>query len=245
MSRTALFGLAVVLLAGGVLLIAPPLARSFRAKPAVEARAVVTVPDESVTEQKVPPTIMTEYTLTERSGREFRSTELDGTVHVANFFFSACPSECPRQTAEVATLDRDFGPRGVRFVSISCDPERDTPAKLREYADGFNADKQRWVFLTGDFDYIRKLAAEVYLTAVPERMAHRPHLLVVDKWGKLRGSFSWKKPEELASMRELLEQTLAETEPPGADSGEEQASEEQASEEPATKDAKITKEDEE
>ena len=144
---------------------------------------------------------MTEYTLTERSGREFSSTELDGKVHVANFFFSACPSECPRQTAEVARIDRDFGPRGVHFVSISCDPERDTPAKLREYADGFNADKQRWVFLTGDFDYIRQVAAAIYSTAVPERMVHRPHLIVKDKWGKVRGSFSWKDAQELAAMR--------------------------------------------
>lgn len=227
MSRTALIGLAVVLLAGGILLIAPQLAKSFRAaRPPAQAEVIDTVPDDSFQQQQEQPEWMTEYTLTERSGREFRSTELAGKVHVANFFFSACPSECPRQTAEVATLDRDFGPRGAHFVSISCDPERDTPAKLREYADGFNADKQRWVFLTGDFDYIRKAAAEVYFTAVPERMAHRPHLIVVDKWGKVRGSFSWKKPEELAAMRELLEQALAETEPPAADSSEVQATNE-------------------
>ena len=123
-----MFGLAVALFAGGILLVAPPLARSFRAKlPAVEQKKVVTVVDDSF---EVPPGLLTEYSLTERSGRKFFSRELAGKVHVANFFFSMCPRECPRQTAEVAQIDKDFGPRGAYFVSISCDPERDTTLKL-------------------------------------------------------------------------------------------------------------------
>lgn len=211
MNRTAVFGLAVVLLAGGVLLVASPLARSFR-KPAVEAKKVEIVVDESYQEE---PGILTEYTLTERSGRKFHSKELDGKVHLANFFFSMCPRECPRQTAEVARIDNEFGPRGVRFVSITCDPERDTPLKLQEYANGFNADRERWSFLTGEFEYIRRVAAEIYQLGLPPTpMAHTPHLIIVDKWGEIRGRFSWQSPEEMKELRELLETTLAETEPP-------------------------------
>lgn len=232
MSRTALFGLAVVLLAGGILLVAPPLAKSFR-KPAFETRKVETIVDESYQEK---PGILTEYTLTERSGREFHSKELAGRVHVANFFFSMCRVECPRQTAEVAQVDKEFGPRGVRFVSITCDPHQDTPLKLQEYANGFNADRERWSFLTGDFEYIRKVAAEIYEIGLPPTpMAHTPHLIVVDKWGEIRGRFTWQNPDEMKALRELLEQTLAETEPPAADS----------SEEPTTKETKGTIEDDE
>lgn len=212
MSRTATFRLAVVLLAGGILIVALPLMTRFRAKPpAVEAKKTETLVDDSF---KLPSGIITEYTLTERSGREFHSKELAGKVHVANFFFSMCRSECPRQTAEVARIEKEFGPRGVYFVSISCDPEHDTPLVLQEYANGFNASRERWLFLTGNFDYTRKVAVEIYQTPLPERLRHTPHLIVVDKWGKTRKRFSWKNPDELKALRELLETTLAETEPP-------------------------------
>jgi len=210
MSKAAVMGLLTIFVAGGLLLLAPKLMLQLR-RPAVEAKRLASERDESF---QVDPDWLTEYELTERSGRRFHSSELAGKVHVVNFFFTACPTACPLQTQQVQELDREFGERGVHFLSISCDPERDTPATLKAYADRYQADPERWLFLTGDFDYTRRVAAEIYWTPLPQRMAHREELVAVDKWGKVRGSFKWNDPAEVTELRELLNQLLAETEPP-------------------------------
>jgi len=210
MSRTGLFVLAVVLLAGGLLLLGPQLAGRHRASPVVETKTLSVERDESFPSTEA---WLTKYTLTERSGKKFNSETLAGKVQVVNFFFTACPTACPLQTQKVQELDREFGPRGVRFLSITCDPDTDTPAVLQQYAKKYNADSNRWLFLTGGMLYTRRVASEVYRVPL-ERFLHVEKLIVVDKWGKVRGYFFWNNPEQIASMKKLLTTLLAETEPP-------------------------------
>ncbi|MEO8493642.1 MAG: SCO family protein [Planctomycetota bacterium] len=203
--------MAIVLLAGGLLLIVPQLVgRSREAATIAETKILGVEKDKSF-----PSTEdwLTKYTLTERSGKQFNSETLAGKVQVVNFFFTSCPVACPLQTAKVQELDREFGPRGVHFLSITCDPDNDTPAVLSRYAKKYDADPERWVFLTGDFTYIRKVAGEVYLSPL-EKGFHREDFVVVDKWGKVRGSFLWNHPEEIVKMKALLTTLLAEQEPP-------------------------------
>ncbi len=169
---------------------------------------------------KEPPPItedwLTNYELTERSGRQFRSQDLDGKVHVVSFFFARCPTACRLQNGRVQELAEEFGDAGVVFVSITCDPSNDTPVALQDYAKLFNADPQQWLFLTStDINYIRRVGAEVYFLSV-EKQSHSERLLVVDRWGKIRGGFHWNRPEEIRNMRRLLKELLAETEPPPA-----------------------------
>ncbi len=210
MSRTGIFVLAIVLLAAGLLLVGPQLAGRHRATPAVETKTIRAEKDESFQSTEA---WLTRYTLTERSGKKFDSETLAGKVQVVNFFFTACPVACPLQTQKVQALDREFGPSGVHFLSITCDPDTDTVAVLQQYAAKYDADPDRWLFLTGDFPYIRRVAAEVYWSPLTER-GHREDFVVVDKWGKVRGSFPWNHPEEIVSMKQLLTTLLAETEPP-------------------------------
>lgn len=211
MSKTGLFAVAVVLLAGGLLLIVPQLVgRNREAAPIAETKILGVEKDDSF-----PSTEkwLTKYTLTERSGKQFNSETLAGKVHVVNFFFTSCPVACPLQTQKVQELDREFGASGVHFLSITCDPDTDTAAVLQQFAKKYDADPERWLFLTGDFPYIRRVAAEVYWSPLSER-GHREDFVVVDKWGKVRGSFLWNHPEEIVKMKELLTTLLAEEEPP-------------------------------
>ena len=208
---TGLFAVAVVLLAGGVLLIVPQLIRSNRgAAPIAKTKTLRVEKDEDFPSTEA---WLTKYTLTERSGKQFDSETLSGKVQVVNFFFTACPTACPLQTQKVKELDREFGPSGVQFLSITCDPDTDTPAVLQQYANKYDADPDRWVFLTGDFPYIRRVAAEVYWSPLSER-GHREDFVVVDKWGKVRGNFPWNDPAQIGELKELLTKLLAETEPP-------------------------------
>lgn len=108
-----------------------------------------------------------DFALTERSGRRVTRADLQGLVWVANFFYTTCPDTCPLQSAKMARLQQDFADdRAVRLVSISVDPEHDTPAVLQDYAQRFGADPERWLFLTGDKTAIYRLAQEGFRLSV-------------------------------------------------------------------------------
>jgi len=209
MNKTAKLAIAFVLLVGGVLALVTAAARS-RREPSVALKPLAT---QTVARQGAGE-LLTEYALTEQGGRPFHSTDLAGTPHVVNFFFASCPSYCRMQTMEVQKLVAEFGPQGVVFLSITCDPQNDTPAALKTYADMFNAKPDQWKFLTGDMLLWRRIGGEMYSVHV-DTQTHSEHLIVVDKWGQPRGRFAWRNhPEEMAELKALLPKLLAETEPP-------------------------------
>lgn len=116
-----------------------------------------------------------EFSLVERSSRQVTLADLRGKVWIANFIYTHCTETCPLQSAVVARLQAEFSEEpGLRFVSITVDPEQDTPAVLAEYATRFGADPERWLFLTGDKRIIRRLAVEGFRLGVEERKASGP-----------------------------------------------------------------------
>lgn len=157
-----------------------------------------------------PP--LTEFELTERSGKTFRSEELKGQIWVASFFFTSCGSNCRMLNMKVAELQREFGSRGVRFISISCDPQVDTPRVMAQYADMFNADANQWLFLTGDLQYSRRIGQDMLHVSVNER-SHVDQLIVIDAEGESRGAFLALQADQFQLVKTLLEELLAESSP--------------------------------
>ncbi|WP_425616872.1 SCO family protein [Anatilimnocola sp. NA78] len=191
---------------------------------------------------KLPPpsagdVYLKEFTLTERDGSKKGTADLAGKVNVTNFFFASCPAECKRQNAQFEIIQREYGPKGVQFLSITCDPELDTPSYLAQHARQFDIanDGQAWWFLTGDLTYIRRIAEEIYRVPL-KRYTHTEKFEVRDKWGHPRGSFSWKEPASLAELKLTLDRLLAETEPPAevVKAAEERATQIKQAEEAAT-----------
>lgn len=154
-----------------------------------------------------------EYELTERSGKKVGSADLAGKVQVVDFFFSSCPQTCFLQNTEFAAVHREYGPKGVQFVSITCDPDVDSPSKLRDYATRFQGVADSWWFLTGELGYVQRVSAEYYEVPL-QRFTHVEYFLAIDKWGNRRGKFHWKNSTEIAQLKLLLDQLLKETEPP-------------------------------
>jgi protein SCO1/2 len=187
--------------------------------PAVEVQTVRTGIDRDY-EIKPPSAdepILTEFTLTERTGRKLGTADLAGRVSVTNFFFTHCPAECLKQQRAFEIVQREYGPQGVQFVSISCDPENDTPSRYQKYVAeqrfDIAKDGEAWWFLTGDLGYIRRIAAEIYQVPL-ERFTHTEKFEVRDKWNNPRGSFSWKDGKSLVDCKLMLDKLLKETEPP-------------------------------
>ena len=148
------------------------------------------------------------FALTERSGRLVKSEELLGEPYVVCFFFSTCPGTCKRQSSEMRLLQSKFKGKPIRLVSISVDPEVDTPEALTEYANSFNADKDRWLFLTGALDDIIKVGTEMFFLPGVEKRGHPDRFCLVDAKGDLVGSYVWLDPDAreqlIAHIEELL-----------------------------------------
>jgi cytochrome oxidase Cu insertion factor (SCO1/SenC/PrrC family) len=110
-----------------------------------------------------------DFSLIERDKRTVTRSHLVGKVWVANFIYTRCTDTCPLQSARMAALQKDFpGEPDLRFLSISVDPKRDTPAVLAMYAARYDADRERWWFLTGDKPAIYALIQEGFRLGVED-----------------------------------------------------------------------------
>ncbi len=156
---------------------------------------------------------LTDFTLTERNGKAVRWSDLVGKLRVVSFFFSSCPANCLQQNMKVREIERAYVGKNVVCVSITCDPDIDSPERLNEYSVKLEATKDQWLFLTGKLIYIRRVASEIFSVAL-DKQTHTERLIVCDKWGKVRGSFLWNKLDEMAQLRILVDKLLTETEPP-------------------------------
>jgi cytochrome oxidase Cu insertion factor (SCO1/SenC/PrrC family) len=162
-------------------------------------------PEAQPVKHEGPP--LTEFALTASDGEEFRSTELEGKVWVASFFFSRCASNCRALNMQVAELQREYGDRGLEIVSISCDPQYDTPEVLAQYAEAFNAKPDRWRFLTGEMQYVERVGHDMFELPIRKQW-HEDHLVVIDGEGTRRGEFHVRQPEQFERLRKLLDELL-------------------------------------
>lgn len=206
MSRTAMLAASLLLLTAGILCLL--VANRYRMR-SVES-AGTTPANPAVL---APTEALNEFTLTDQTGAPFGTQQLQGQVHVVSFFFATCPSVCRSENQKLQILCERWGDRGVKFVSITCDPETDTPSALNTYARIFNANPEHWKFLTGELQYIRRIGAEMY-SALVDKQTHSERLIVVDRWGQVRGRFHWNKPEEVSKMEAMFADLLEEKSPP-------------------------------
>lgn len=133
-----------------------------------------------------------EFTLTTQDGSRLRLADLHGKVLAVTFIYATCKDSCPLLTAKMALLQRklgkDFGSR-VRFVSITVEPEIDTPAVLSAYAKQFDADPSGWSFLTGSSSEIQDVVRRYGAFARRFKPGDVDHLFLtslVDRKGMLR-----------------------------------------------------------
>ncbi len=150
------------------------------------------------------------FQFTERSGTEITDATLADKVWIGSFIFTRCSLSCPRITSIMKSLQSRLAGDDVKLVSISVDPEHDTPAVLNEYAKRFDADPDRWWFLTGPRDAIYEMINQkFYLTAMTnpapdpegrdEAVIHSDRLALVDR-GVVVGLFDTSDASALESL---------------------------------------------
>jgi len=141
------------------------------------------------------------FTLTNQEGNVTTLTDLTNRVWVADIIFTRCAGECPRMTAQMKSVEDNLpADSGARLVTLTTDPDYDSPAVLKRYGEHFGADFSRWTFLTGTKGEIAGLAANgLKLSAVPipvqdqknpvDLFIHTSIFVLVDKHAQLRGIF--------------------------------------------------------
>jgi protein SCO1 len=192
--------LAVLVIALGLLVWATPV-QAHEAKHAHEERRLPTIgaaPDSALTSQ---------------DGAEVTLGSLRGKVIAVSFIYTSCPDICPMLSDKLArvqdALGEDFGTR-IAFLSITVDPEHDTPGVLKEYAEALDADLAGWTFLTGQPAAVREVARRYGVAVAPAADGGVDHTLLtklIDRQGDMRVQYLGYRfdPEEF--RRDL--QTLA------------------------------------
>ena len=116
------------------------------------------------------PIALASAALTDQDGRPLKIADFRDKTLVLNFIFTSCPSVCPRETQALSEVQRRLpaalGER-VRFVSVTVDPERDTPRALKEFALARSADLNRWSFVRANGLETSALVKELGVFAPP------------------------------------------------------------------------------
>jgi protein SCO1/2 len=151
----------------------------------------------------VPP-----FELTAENGQQFGSQQLAGRVWVVNFMFTTCNGPCPRMSSQMRKLQTTFKEvSDITLVSITVDPENDTPSALKLYAERFQADPERWHFLTGEKQTLNALSKDTFqlsdIGVVPE---HSTRFVLVDRKSRIRGYYDSSDQE---TMSQLVKDALA------------------------------------
>jgi protein SCO1/2 len=196
-------------LAAGLLALASACGDSREAEPGLVGRSGSFAEPEPEEARDPAP----QFALTDQEGRPFRSESLRGRAAVVDFIFTSCGGPCPIQTGIHAALQRRLPPElraRVAFVSISVDPEHDTPERLRDYARARGADLSDWSFLTGPRAEIDAVARGfgIGATRAPDgELLHTTATLLLDPEGRIARRLTGVEhgPAELeAALRELL-----------------------------------------
>jgi protein SCO1/2 len=161
-----------------------------------------------------------DFTLIERSGQPFGLNDLRGQIWVADFIFTNCAGTCPIMTTAMTDIQKTALAEkldDVKLVSITVDPERDTPEVLQRFADGYGALKDRWYFLTGDGAAIQQLANKGFLLSAAtsggsaeEPIIHSNRFVLVDRQGHIRGYYDGTDEEGVAQLLKDLKRLYKE-----------------------------------
>ena len=136
------------------------------------------------------------FSLFNQRGEVVTNDSFKNKILVVDFFFSHCPSVCPKMTQNLKLVQNAFADKSTILInSFSIDPERDSVARLAHFASRFQV-SGNWNFLTGKKEVIYRLARKIYMVDAsegdggPEDFIHSDKLVLVDPFGRIRGFYN-------------------------------------------------------
>lgn len=144
---------------------------------------------------------------------------LDKKIYVSDFFFTSCPTICPKMKTQMSRLYKYFkGNNSIAFLSHTIDPRHDTVPVLWEYAKSLGVTDNYWFFVTGEKEKIYEVGMKGYMATAKEDSTadggfiHSGAFILVDKLLRVRGIYDGTKPEEVDRLQDDIEILLKEKE---------------------------------
>ncbi len=153
-----------------------------------------------------------EFNFTDSQGNEISRLDLDGKVWVADFIFTTCTMACPVLTGNMNLIHKAFKNNdNIRIVSISVYPEYDTPQVLSDYASQYDANTNRWHFLTGPEENVQDVIKNGFKMGDYEDIIfHSEKFALVDQKNRLRGYYNGMQTDDVTRLKKDMEKLLKE-----------------------------------
>ena len=153
----------------------------------------------------IPP-----FEFVDSDGKVVSKDNLLGKVWGADFIFTTCTMACPVMTGNMNLIHKSFKNNDqVRIVSISVYPEYDTPEILKEYASRYNANTNRWHFLTGPEENVKHVIKNGFKMGDYEDIIfHSEKFALVDKNGNIRGYYNGIKTDDMKTLKKDMKVLL-------------------------------------
>lgn len=153
-----------------------------------------------------------DFSLTNQNGKTITQKDYKDKIYIADFFFTTCPSICPKMTANMEVLQENILKYGdVKLLSHTVTPEIDSIPVLKAYALGHHVNDSIWNLVTGPKKEIYDLARKSYLAAKSTGdggkydMIHTENFVLIDKQKRIRGFYDGTNPEEIGKLLHDLE----------------------------------------
>ena len=154
-----------------------------------------------------------DFEFTDSNGETITREDMEGKVWVADFIFTTCTMACPIMTGNMNIIHKSFkDDNNVRIISISVYPEYDTPEVLKEYASRYNANTDRWHFLTGPEESVKNIIKTGFKIGDYEDIIfHSEKFALVDVNGNIRGYYSGMETEDMSKLKKDIKRLLRES----------------------------------
>ena len=154
-----------------------------------------------------------DFEFTDSNGETITREDMEGKVWVADFIFTTCTMACPIMTGNMNLIHKSFkDDNNVRIISISVYPEYDTPEVLKEYASRYNANTDRWHFLTGPEESVKNIIKTGFKIGDYEDIIfHSEKFALVDLRGNIRGYYSGMETEDMSKLKKDIKRLLRES----------------------------------
>ena len=169
---------------------------------------------ESITLDDLPISgSVPDFEFTDSNGETITRKDMEGKVWVADFIFTTCTMACPIMTGNMNLIHKSFkDDNNVRIISISVYPEYDTPEVLKEYASRYNANTDRWHFLTGPEESVKNIIKTGFKIGDYEDIIfHSEKFALVDVRGNIRGYYSGMETEDMSKLKKDIKRLLRES----------------------------------
>ena len=156
------------------------------------------------------------FSFTDQDSTQVDSSTINGKIFVADFFFTSCPSICPKMMKEMdAVYEKYKTNKDVIILSYSIDPNRDSVARLKRYEKKIGFSSSKWHLLTGNKDSIYQLADKYLVSAAEDPDApgghiHSGNFILIDKHRRIRGYYDGTKEDKVEKLMDDMDILLKE-----------------------------------